>query len=326
MNADTADPEVTTPDADGPDADRLLELTWRYHRQWSRAAEAAKKRLDRWRIGNLALLILGALAGAAAATDWGGSGGTRSFSIVATLALTLAGLIQANALNANQAARWTRARAASEALKAEVFRYLVRVDPYAGPDRSAVLEAQLAVVQGRANAQLVDQQDTEPDDQRLPPLRTVAEYVTVRAQSQADWHRKKIGAQARKGRRWRIGQLAFTGLGVVFSALTTVVPSWHFSTWTAAMTTIAAAIGAQVSATRYRRIAETYAVTTDQLDRLIAGFEPAFATPAQQAVFVADVERVLAAQNNGWTDLLSAVPPAGKTEPPAETSDPPATE
>src|SRR3712207_6219864 len=179
VDADTADPEVTTPDAGGPSADRLLELTWRYHRQWSRAAEAAKKRLDRWRIGNLALLILGALAGAAAATDWGGSAGTRAFSSVATLALTLAGLIPANALNANQPARWTRARAASEALKAEVFRYLGRVDPYAGPDRGAVLEAQLAVVQGRATAQLVAQQDTGPDDQRLPPLRTVAEYVTV---------------------------------------------------------------------------------------------------------------------------------------------------
>ena len=41
MNADTADPEATTPGTAGPPADRLLELAWRYHRQWSLAAGAA---------------------------------------------------------------------------------------------------------------------------------------------------------------------------------------------------------------------------------------------------------------------------------------------
>jgi len=332
VKADTADAEVTTPDIPHRPQDPPLELAWRCHRQWSLAAEAAKPRLNNWRKGNLALLVIGALAGAAAATGWGGTGGTRASATGATLALALAGLIQANALNADQTARWTRARAASEALKAEVFRYLVRVDPYAGPDRSAVLKAQLAVVQSRANpAQLVDQQNTKSDSSPLPTLRSIAEYVTLRAQHQADWHREQIGVQAGRGRTLRIFQLAATGMGVTFSALTTAVPSWQLSIWTAAATTIAAAIGAQVSATRYQRVAEAYAVTTDQLDRLIAGFDPTVATPDEQTLFVTEVERVLANQNNGWTDLLSAAPatgkaepPAGATEPPAGTDDPPA--
>ena len=73
MNADTADPEATTPGTAGPPTDRLLELAWRYHRQWSLAADAAKKRLDGWRKRNLALLITGALAGAVATQTWPGA-------------------------------------------------------------------------------------------------------------------------------------------------------------------------------------------------------------------------------------------------------------
>jgi conflict system pore-forming effector with SLATT domain len=75
--------------------------------------------------------------------------------------------------------------------------------------------------------------------------------------------------------------------------------------------------GAHLAATQHQRIAATYAATADQLERLIAGIDPATATPRQQAQLVADVERVLAAQNQGWTDLLSPKPTASsKREPP----------
>ena len=48
--------------------------------------------------------------------------------------------------------------------------------------------------------------------------------------------------------------------------------------------------------------------TLTQLEGLIATIDPGSATPDQQAQFVADVERVLIAQNQGWTDLLSPRP------------------
>jgi hypothetical protein len=48
----------------------------------------------------------------------------------------------------------------------------------------------------------------------------------------------------------------------------------------------------------------SYAGTTDQLDRLLADVDLNDG-PDRQAQFVADVERVLVAQNEGWTDLLS---------------------
>ena len=317
MDADAVDDNVPAPSVQGAATDRVLDLVWRRQRQWSRAADAARARLDRWRLWNLLLLVLGALAGAMAAQTWWASGVVTGFAITATVALALAGFIQANALNKDQTARWTQARAASEALKAEVYRYLIGVSPYGGVDKSQALHAQLDVVQDRApQSLLIDQQMTAADDRPLPSMRTFDQYVTLRAQNQANWHRTKSAEHARQARTLRIWQLVATGVGVVLSAIAAFVPSWHLSTWTAAATTIAAAVGVHLAATQHQRIAATYAATADQLERLIVSIDPAIATPEQQAQFVADVERVLAAQDEGWTDLLSPKPTAsGKPEP-----------
>ena len=172
------------------------------------------------------------------------------------------------------------------------------------------LLAQLDLVQARAEAQLVDQQTRSADDPPVPSLRTFEEYVTERAQDQANWHRMKSAEHRRQARTLRIWQLVATGIGVILSAVAGFVPSWRLSTWTAAATTIAAAVGAHLAATQHQRIAATYATTADQLERLIAGIDPDTATPEQQAQFVADVERILLAQNEGWIDLISTGPTA----------------
>jgi hypothetical protein len=308
VDADTADSNAATPTAGEAGTDRQLDLVWRRHRQWSHAANVARAQLDRWRLSNLLLLVLGALAGAMAAQTWLRSGTATGFAIVAAAALALAGFIQSKALNAAQTTRWTRARAASEALKAEVYRYIIRVAPYAGVDRAQALLAQLDLVQARAQAQLVDHQTRSADDRPAPSVRTFEEYLTERAQDQANWHRMKSAEHMRRARTLRIWQLVATSIGVILSAIAGFVPSWRLSTWTAAATTIAAALGAHLAATQHQRIATTYAATADQLERLIADIDPNAATPEQQAQFVAAVERILVAQNGGWIDLISTGP------------------
>jgi hypothetical protein len=305
-------------EAAGPTTDRVVDLVWSRHRQWSIAADTARARLDRRRLWNLALLVIGALAAALSAQTWPTPGVATAFALAAAIALAVAGLVQVHALNADQTARWTLARAASEALKAEIYRYLARVSPYAGPDRAQVLQAQLDVVQTRARDLVVDQQAVPPDGRPLPTLRSVEEYVAARAQGQATWHRDKGAVHARQGRRLRLWQLLATGAGAVLAAATGLVPSLRLPTWTAAATTIAAALGAHLAATQHQRIAAAYAATADQLERLIAFFDPATGTPVQQAQFVADVERVLAVQNEGWADLLSPRPAEPRTGDPEQ--------
>jgi len=319
MDAETGGSSPTTATGPAPATDRILDLVWRRHRQWSAAADAARKRLDRWRLWNLVLLVLGALTGALAAQTLLAARVATGSAAVAAVCLGLAGLLQAHALTRDQTARWTHARAASEALKAETHRYLMQVAPYAQADRAQVLQSHLDVVRTRAAALLADQQDVPADDRPLPTLHTVQEYVTARARGQATWHRARSAEHARRARRLRTWQLVATGVGVVLAAITGFVPSWRLSTWTAAATTIAATFGAHLAATQHQGIAASYAATADQLETLVAGFDVATATPRQQAEFVADVERALAAQNQGWTDLLSPEPAAGTRASPEGT-------
>ncbi len=304
---ETADSTPAGTSSRGPATDGVLDLVWRRHRQWSVLADAAKSRLDRWRLSNLLMLVAGALAGAVAAQTWLAAGGSTAFALTAAVALAVAGFIQKNFLGPERTVSWTGARAASEALKAEVFRYLTRVTPYDSPDRAQVLQAQFEVVQGRVSEQLrTDAQAMQADNKAVPSIGTFAQYVSDRAQNQAEWHRNKIAEHVRQAKALRRWQLLATGLGVVLSAVAGVLPAWHLTTWTAAATTIAAALGAHLAATGHQRIAAGYARTADQLDRVIAGISPENSSPDERARFVADVERVLAAQNEGWTDLLSS--------------------
>jgi hypothetical protein len=202
--------------------------------------------------------------------------------------------------------RWTGARAASEALKAETYRYLAKVKPYDNSDRSERLNAQLDVIQSRVRDLLADQALVTPDNRSLPQVRTFGDYLTKRAQQQADWHRNKVVEHANSARRLRLCQLIATVIGVILASIGGILPELHLASWTAAATTIAAAITAHLAATQHQRIAASYAATADQLDRLISAIDPATADADSQAHFVAGVEQVLAAQNNGWVDQFSA--------------------
>lgn len=308
-------PDATTPTAsDGQDGeagtgDQILNLAWHYHQQWDKAATTAQARLNAWRLSNLALLVLGALLAAFAAQTWLKGSWPTAFAAASAVALAGAGLIQRQALTTGSTSRWTGARAASEALKAETFRYLARVQPYASSNRAEQLEAQLTVVQDRARDLRVEQQlvtdkqlaDADP----LPGVKAFGDYLTKRAQEQAKWHRDKIAQHERRAKRLRFWQLAATVAGTVLAAVAGAVQGSHLTAWTAAATTVAAALAAHVAATQHERIASSYAATVDQLDRLIAAVDPKTESADRQAQFVADVERVLATQNEGWTDLLS---------------------
>jgi hypothetical protein len=283
---------------------QVLTAVWRGHRQWSKAAEIAQKSLSRWRLSNLALLVAGAVVAAFAAQTWLVSAAAAALAAVSAALLAAAGFVQASMLTSDNTSRWTGARAASEALKAETYRYLAGVKPYAASDRAGRLRAQFDTVQTRSTDLLVGQQLAAADDRGLPPVRTFEDYRTERAQEQADWHRGKIAEQMGTARKLRFCQLGATAAGAVLAAVAAAVPGAHLAAWTAAATTIAAAFAAHIAATQHQRIAASYAATADQLQRLVDGVDPKTATADQQAQFVADVERVLAVQNNGWVDLL----------------------
>ena len=284
--------------------DQMLNAVWRGHRQWSKAAVTAQTSLKWWRLSNLALLVVGAVVATFAAQTWLNSTATATLAAVSAGLLAAAGFVQASMLTSEHTTRWTGARAASEALKAETYRYLLRVKPYADADRAERLEAQFDTVQKRSKDLLVGQQIAAADNRPLPDVRTFENYRAERALGQATWHRKEIAKHVRIARRLRLWQLALTAAGAVLAAVAAALPHAHLAAWTAAATTIAAAFATHIAATQHQRIAASYAATADQLQRLVDGVDPKTANADKQAQFVADVERVLAVQNDGWVDLL----------------------
>ena len=170
----------------------VVEGAWRRQRQWSIAASNGRERLERWRRVNLILLVVGAILGAVAAHASWPRGVTGTAAGGAALALAVAGILQQRFLNADEVARWTGARAASETLKAEVFRYRAGVAPYDDADRDRVLSFQVDAVQKKSAALALDLQQTPADSKALPEVSDFPSYVTNRAKNQADWHRGKI--------------------------------------------------------------------------------------------------------------------------------------
>jgi SMODS and SLOG-associating 2TM effector domain 1/Protein of unknown function (DUF4231) len=282
----------------------IAEGAWRRQRQWSIAARKGRARLEKWRRVNLTLLVVGAILGAVAAQSGWPRGVTGTAAGGAALALALAGIVQRRYLDPEAIARWTGARAASETLKAEVFRYRSGVPPYDDADRDSTLSARVAAIQERTAALMLDLQQTPADDRALPEVSDFASYVEKRARQQADWHRGKIAGHVQAAKRIRFAELAATAVAALLGAIAAGLDTKGLAIWIGVATTIGAAFAAHLSATQRDRIAAGYAATADRLDLLIEQL-PAAPDAATQAQFVANVESTLAAQNETWLGLLA---------------------
>jgi hypothetical protein len=277
---------------------------WARQRQWSVAADAGRDRISRRRQLNLALLVVGALAGAVAAVANWPQPITQAAAAVAALAAATAGAVQKRWLTGQELSRWATARAAAEAVKTEVYRYLASVGPYARADRDTVLASALDEAQAPAHDLLADLHGVHADDKPLPTVHNLPTYVEKRARAQADWHRGRIGQHKKAASRIRAAELTATAVAAVVSALT-AAGIVDLAALIGAATTTAAAFAAHLAATRHDRIAGSYAITAEQLDRFVQRL-PADPDPATAAAFVDNVEQVLLNQNQGWGSLVSA--------------------
>lgn len=288
-----------------------LMRVWESQRQWSLIADRSGDHLDRWRRTVLVLLGVGAVLGTLAAQQTWISAGLRSgFAIASATALAVAAFTQQRLLGPVWTARHTTSRIASEALKAEVFRYLVRIAPYGGADRDAVLSDAARQVDEQADSILAEKVSTAADSRPLPAVGDIDSYERVRAIGQRDWHRAGVAAYTRRAKRLRRVELTTTATGVLLGALAATGGSFlgvngtaAVAAWVGLATTISGALAAHLTAIRCDELALCYARTATRLDGLIqrrnssAGFG--------DAAFVDAVENLLAAQNQGWVGILA---------------------
>ncbi len=284
-----------------------LDGVWRAHRQWAVFASHARDSLDRWRAINLSLILLGAVAGALAAQPaWFSSTATTVLGAVSGGVLAVAGVVQLRVLTPESVQRRVLARATSEALEGVAFRYLANVPSTSGRDRDSELTSAVTEVARLAGDRAVLIVGIEPDDRALPQVDGIGDYVRERAVGQRDWHEHRTADHQLRGRRWRAAEFAATAAAAVLAA---VGGAWHgpnLSAWVAVTTTAAAAFAAHLASQQHDRIAASYARTVVSLNSLLDDFDPVQASVEQASRFVADVESVLAQQNDSWVSLFTA--------------------
>ncbi len=289
-----------------------LTAAWRAQGCWSQVANAAGASIDRWRWRNLALLGVGALMGALAAQDHWIAATIRSvLAIIGAAVLALAGVLQRAFLGPDQVKRHTATRAASEALKAEIYRYLTGVPPYDGDAADTVLARAVDRVDDDAAEFLAVKSSVTVEDRPMPAVAGIEDYVRDRAVAQRDWHKERIKSLVSRARRLRSAELAATAAAAVLAAVTSLVGFAELAevarlgAWVGLATTASSAVAAHLAAGRYDRLAMSYAHAATQLDRLIVSRELPAPT-VTDASFVDAVESVLAAQNGSWIMLVNA--------------------
>ena len=134
----------------------ILDLVAKHAAAWSETANQLKKRLDlvRWIV--FCLSIAGALVAAIASQivpEAGAAAGQlpKSHAVFATLGAVLLAAVtflSGRLLRDAQVQAWVRARAASEALKREAFKFAARANPYDGPNADELLKMERERIEG----------------------------------------------------------------------------------------------------------------------------------------------------------------------------------
>jgi len=284
---------------------------------WSAAADQIKstQTMARWAVFGLSVAgaLLAAMAGQIP-TDQAGAH-TPTHSCVAMLAAALLALgtfISGRFLGAAKASTWVRARAASEALKREAFKFAARAEPYDdlnGATRDERLNREREKIEEAAE-KLAHPMEP-PGRQGSSPRDTITheQYRSMRVMAQAkNFYRANAEGYietARILRRIEFGLAVGATIITVYAGAMGKIAVMHGGSFdlaalTAVLTTVSGAILAHIEALRLDTLVDTYRATARRLEDLDLEFAAASADPELWSRFVNKCEDIIAAENSSW--------------------------
>ncbi|MER6913431.1 DUF4231 domain-containing protein [Streptomyces sp. NPDC000594] len=276
---------------------------WDQQSIWSQAANQLKASVEKARTTALGLVITAAALATAASqtmdiTSWLGP----------LLAFAAAGAAGAAPMVAQRGgpsrlSDWIRARAVSEALKAEVYICLSGTGPYRDRDGAAALLAQRAH-RFRSDATDLVRHTTgiTPAARPLPPVGDIESYVEQRLRRQIDgyYRPKALFMHGRVERVARV-ELVFGVLGALLAAAAGAFAVDLLAAWVAVAASLSIAVTAHGIAQRYAYQHLEFQRTAEQLEHLLEEWN-ADTTGCHQrtATLVTDCEHVISIQNEAW--------------------------
>jgi len=202
---------------------------------------------------------------------------------------------------------WTRARSVAEALKSDVYSYLSGTGPFRGENRDDVALRRLEDVVDSVGDLVKYTTGVEPARRPIPAVHDVETYLAVRVEGQlAGYYRPKARHMATRVRIARRLEMGLGAVAAVFGAVVAVFPTVGVSAWIGVLTTIAAAISAHASMSRYEYQQIEFTRTAGELERLSARRAGAGTGQLSDDEFVLACERVISIQNEGWMAKLGA--------------------
>lgn len=295
------------------DASGFVESAWRDQAVWSAAASQLKAGLSTWRLVAAVAGSCGALLSTAAGTlaHWGdGWSAQRGLCAGAgTLLLALVPYVLKARVSTEQLRAWTRARAAAEALKETIYRYLLGAAPYGpSPPPAELVRRCQTIKQGLSDLGALAA-TVEPASQARPSALSPHDYAEQRVLGQVNGYyypsarRNALTARRLRGLEFALSLLA-TALGATAGLAEPLGLAGlaELGAWAAVATTLAGAISAHVAASRFDHLATVYFSTAERLRGLRDEW---LATPerldaACVAAFVDNCERAISAENEAW--------------------------
>ncbi|MFC3453332.1 DUF4231 domain-containing protein [Amycolatopsis speibonae] len=280
-------------------------IVWKKQKLWSLTADKGKAQVERSRRAVLVALLVGAVAGTAAA----------QLSAVSRPAATTLAVLAALAVGAGSFARgrmvttspsdWATARSVSEGLKAQVFLYLAGVAPYHGTAGRRLLDDANALCD-KAGNHLTNGtvvKALEP----LPKVGSVDSYVLSRlagGKGQISYFRGKADQYVKTLGGYRALEITLGAVATALLAFASVVHVDSLTAWIGVVTTVAAALAAHSAQAEYEFLVAEYRATADLLEELVADRKS-----LTDQEFVVACERVLSRQNESWLRRLGSETP-----------------
>ncbi|MGB7817532.1 MAG: DUF4231 domain-containing protein [Ornithinibacter sp.] len=268
---------------------------WTEQQVWSRTASRLKAVVDRGRLAGL--LLAGATAVLATAATQVPGIPARILTATAAVTAGVAAIINRR-VGSDRIREWTRARAASEGLKREVYSALAGGSDYAVEDPTAVLARRTAEIGDNVTDLRRHALGIEPVDRPLPSVTGADDYVVVRVDDQVErFYRPRATAYDRRVRRLRLLGDALGVLAVGFSAVAAAFLVAELSLWVPVVTTLGVSLTAHLAAARYDPLVVTYLAAAQRLSRLGNDYLDGWLTGPE---LVDECEDVISAENQSW--------------------------
>jgi SMODS and SLOG-associating 2TM effector domain 1/Protein of unknown function (DUF4231) len=294
-----------------PTARRIVESAWRDQAVWSEVANRLKAALTTWRSWAAVAGVAGAFLATLSANlaDIGPEWLHVLIALASAIVLAVVPYVLKTKASNDQVRDWVRARSASEALKEEIYRYLVGAPPL-GPKRApSDLVTRCQIVKDKLSDLAGQAAQIEPPKKDRPLELDADGYVEQRVNDQIEkFYRPKGRENARRAKRlhgWEfgLGMLAVV-MGAAAGAVAATGLDWlsYLGPWVAVVTTAGGAVTAHLAASRYDHAAMTYFATADRLTGLRNAWlaDPDRLDPTRVAKLVDDCENTISTENEAW--------------------------